>query len=64
MLDAYIIEELKRQEERHRDLRRPVLEIPKDEPLDGLDQPDGGDDDGDDDDESDDRGVIIIDYST
>ena len=60
MLDAYIIEELRRQDERHRDLRRPVLEIPKDEPIDGPDEPD----DDDDDDESEDRGVIIIDYGS
>ena len=58
MLDAYIIEELRRrQDEAHkREQRRPVLELPiDDESTDELEEQD--------DDRSIDRpGVIIIDY--
>ena len=58
MLDAFIIEELKRREhERRRDDRRPCLEIPLAE-----DAPPGCEEDSQDDDEDSDRGVIIIDY--
>ena len=54
MLDAFIIDELKRREreEREESRQRPALEIPVDEEAP---PPDGDDDDGED------RGVIIID---
>jgi hypothetical protein len=57
MLDAYIIEELKRREERMRDDRRPVLEIPKDEPDEDVEEEQESD-------EEDHKGVIIIDYGS
>jgi hypothetical protein len=56
MLDAYVIEEIKRRE-RHRERDdRPVVQIPVPPPG-----PPGRPDEKDDD-ESRDRGVIIIDY--
>jgi hypothetical protein len=56
MLDAYVIEEIKRRDrERGRD-ERPAVELPLPPPA----APSSG---GDDDDRSDDRGVVIIDYS-
>jgi hypothetical protein len=55
MLDAYVIEEIKRRErEKGRD-ERPVVELPVPPPAPG--RPPDRDDDGDD------RGVVIIDYS-
>jgi hypothetical protein len=57
MLDAYVIEEIKRRERgRERD-ERPAVELP-------LPGPAAPSDDGRDDDRKDgDRGVVIIDYS-
>ncbi|MFO0581047.1 MAG: hypothetical protein U0229_02135 [Anaeromyxobacter sp.] len=62
MLDAYVIEEIKRRErERQRD-DRPAIELPV-PPPDDRRRPDsgggGGGDDGDHD-----RGVVIIDYGS
>ncbi len=56
MLDAYVIEEIKRRErERSRD-DRPAVELPLPPPAPPpADRPDG--------DSKDDRGVVIIDYS-
>jgi hypothetical protein len=55
MLDAYVIEEIKRRErERGRD-ERPVVELPLPPPAQPPDRRD--------DDHNDDRGVVIIDYS-
>jgi hypothetical protein len=57
MLDAYVIEEIKRRErERDRD-ERPSLDLPLPPP------PGPGRESGHDDDRKDDRGVVIIDYS-
>jgi hypothetical protein len=56
MLDAYVIEEIKRRErERSRD-DRPAIELPLPPPA--APSRDGGGDD-----RKDDRGVVIIDYS-
>ncbi len=56
MLDAYVIEEIKRRErEKGRD-DRPVVELP-------VPPPPPPDATPDDDDEKRDRGVVIIDYS-
>jgi hypothetical protein len=56
MLDAYVIEEIKRRERgRDRD-ERPALDLP-------LPPPPAPGRDGRDDDRKDDRGVVIIDYS-
>ena len=61
MLDAYVIEEIKRRErDQSRDDRRPVLELPIPQPV----RRPGGDDRSERDDERDDRkdrGVVIID---
>jgi hypothetical protein len=55
MLDAYVIEEIKRRErDRGRD-DRPAVELPLPPPTQPPDRPD--------DDRKDDRGVVIIDYS-
>ncbi len=54
MLDAFIIEELKKREQRHQSHRRPQLEIPEEEPSEETE----GEED-----EDQDRGVVIIDYS-
>jgi hypothetical protein len=57
MLDAYVIEEIKRRErERERD-DRPAIELPVPPPA----PPDGPRDSGEHDDGGD-RGVVIIDY--
>ena len=58
MLDAFIIEEIKRREREHTADDRPVVELP-------LPQPNGPahQDDGPDDSNRDRRGVVIIDYS-
>ena len=57
MLDAYVIEEIKRRErERSRD-DRPVIELPLPPPPE---TPPAGGQDGE---RKDDRGVVIIDYS-
>ena len=61
MLDAYIIEEIKRRDEERRrreDGERPRLEIPLYPPDADSNPADNGRDDG-----VPDRGVIIIDYS-
>jgi len=56
MLDAYVIEEIKRREQRRERDDRPVVQIPVPTPAPPPDRPPGrGDDDGD-------RGVVIIDY--
>jgi hypothetical protein len=56
MLDAYVIEEIKRRE-RHRERdERPALDLP-------LPPPTAPGRDDRDDDHKDDRGVVIIDYS-
>jgi hypothetical protein len=58
MLDAFIIEELKRREEaRRRQERRPTLELPLDE-----DAPDGKERSPENEGEKRSPGVIIIDY--
>ena len=60
MLDAYVIEEIKRRErEKSRD-DRPVVELPVPPPPSPDDAPDSTPDDG----EESDRGVVIIDYSS
>jgi hypothetical protein len=57
MLDAYVIEEIKRRERgRDRD-ERPSVELP-------VPPPPAPTQDGRDDDHKDDRGVVIIDYSS
>ncbi len=57
MLDAYVIEEIKRRErERTRD-DRPAVELPIPPPAPPAREGDGGD-------RKDDRGVVIIDYSS
>lgn len=62
MLDAFIIEELKkREEERRRRERRPVLEIPVDEQQIQPDHEEDNDDYPDDQGEKN-RGVVIIDF--
>ncbi len=66
MLDAYIIEELKRREKQRDEEHRPTLEIPlDDEPCDRSEENGEEDDDGDDNGERDPkrRGVIIIDFN-
>jgi hypothetical protein len=56
MLDAYVIEEIKRRErERERD-DRPAIQVPVPPPMPDR-GPGGKDDDGTD------RGVVIIDYT-
>jgi len=58
MLDAYVIEEIKRREQQRERDDRPVVQIPVPPPPASPDhRPDGRDDDADD------RGVVIIDYS-
>jgi hypothetical protein len=58
MLDAYVIEEIKRREQEERRDDRPVVELPL--PSGPATPPnDGSGDDG-----STDRGVVIIDYSS
>jgi hypothetical protein len=56
MLDAFIIEELKRREDERRKQERPTLEVPEDE-----DTRDPGDEAAHDEQDGQ-RGVIIIDY--
>ncbi len=57
MLDAYVIEEIKRRDrDRNRD-DRPVVELPL---PPAIPPPPGGEHD----DRKDDRGVVIIDYSS
>lgn len=59
MLDAFIIEEIKRQEEeRRREQERPTVPLPLDDDDLGPPARQGGDEG-----ESD-RGVVIIDYSS
>ena len=63
VLDAFIIDELRRREDEERDdAKRPRLELPID---DGSRQPGSGNGNGDgkddDDDDDKDRGVVIID---
>ncbi len=57
MLDAYVIEEIKRRERDKAVEDRPVVELP-------VPTGPGGPPDRDDDDGSPDRGVVIIDYSS
>jgi len=59
MLDAYVIEEIKRRERGKERDERPALDLPLPQPGPA---PDRGHDDGDDRGERD-RGVVIIDYS-
>jgi hypothetical protein len=56
MLDAFIIEEIKRRDEERREDRRPRLELPIPEPTPHR-QNDRRDEEGPQ------RGVVIIDYS-
>jgi len=56
MLDAFIIEELRRREQRSQEHRRPQLEIHDEEPYE---EGEGEDEEPD---EDQDRGVVIIDY--
>lgn len=58
MLDAFIIEELKRREREDHDVQRPVLELPVDQrrpPRDGDDR------DGESEEDARKRGIVIID---
>ncbi|MCM2334475.1 MAG: hypothetical protein NDI82_11090 [Anaeromyxobacteraceae bacterium] len=55
MLDAYVIEEIKRRERQRERDDRPVVQVPVPPPPDR--RPDEKDDDGSD------RGVVIIDYN-
>ena len=57
MLDAYVIEEIKRRERGQHREERPAIELPV--PPPGAPEPRHGDDPG----EDRDRGVVIIDYS-
>jgi len=60
MLDAYVIEEIKRRDrERQRD-DRPAIELPVPPPPDDQREPDGNDPP----DKDRDRGVVIIDYGS
>jgi len=59
MLDAFIIEELKRRDEERRRDDRPVLRIPLDEEI-----PPETDENIDPEDEEEDGSVIIIDYGS
>jgi hypothetical protein len=56
MLDAYVIDEIKRREREHGRDDRPVVELP-------LPPPASPSSPGRDDEREDDRGVVIIDYS-
>ena len=56
MLDAYVIEEIKRRERQRERDDRPVVQVPVPPPPPDR-APDGKDDDGPD------RGVVIIDYN-
>jgi hypothetical protein len=58
MLDAYVIEEIKRREQDQRRDDRPAVELPV--PTGPPRPPDAGPDDRD----PPDRGVVIIDYSS
>ena len=60
MLDAFIIEELKRREQERRREERPVLRVPLDEEV----PPETGDENIDPEDEEEDGSVIIIDYGS
>ena len=60
MLDAFIIEELKKREQRRREDRRPCVEIPLDDEM----PPESDEDVEDVEDEEEDRGVVIIDYGS
>ena len=62
MLDAFIIEELKKREQRRREDRRPCVEIPLDDERPPECDQDEIDTEEEEDDE--DRGVIIIDYGS
>jgi hypothetical protein len=55
MLDAYVIEEIKRRERERGREDRPVVELPLPPPAQPPDRRD--------DDRNNDRGVVIIDYS-
>jgi hypothetical protein len=57
MLDAYVIEEIKRRDRDQRQDERPAIELPVPPPA--VPEPRHGDDPG----EDRDRGVVIIDYS-
>ncbi len=59
MLDAFIIEEIKRRERERSDGDRPVVELPLPQPSEPAHQDDERPDDSD----RDRRGVVIIDYS-
>ncbi|WP_041448283.1 hypothetical protein [Anaeromyxobacter sp. Fw109-5] len=63
MLDAYVIEEIKRREREQSRDDRPVLELPIPQPVrrPGGDERSERDDDHDDRDDRKDRGVVIID---
>ncbi len=58
MLDAYVIEEIKRRERDQRREERPAIELPVPQPTSP-----GPRDHGEDSGEDRDRGVVIIDYS-
>jgi hypothetical protein len=57
MLDAYVIEEIKRRERGKSSDDRPVVELPLPQPAHSPDRDEGPRRD-------DDRGVVIIDYSS
>jgi hypothetical protein len=60
MLDAYVIEEIKRRDRERTREDRPVVELPL--PPPSPPRPNVGNVDGDND-RKDDRGVVVIDYS-
>jgi hypothetical protein len=62
MLDAYVIEEIKRRDREQRRDDRPVIELPIPQPASGPGRDDRSDRDDDRDRDGDrDRGVVIID---
>ncbi len=60
MLDAYIIEKIKREQEEKNSVHRPRIEIPRPPPVDH--DPTRWDDDYDDRDRESERGVVIIEF--
>jgi len=63
MLDAYIIEELKRREKQREEEHRPTLEIPLDDEPGERSEENGDDDDEEGDGDPKRRRVIIIDFN-
>ena len=59
MLDAFIIEQIRKREERAREQQRPFLELP----LPSQPRPENGDEAPQKREEEPDRGVIVIDFA-